>query len=234
MAFRNILFPLPVTQLYGSKPCVRYATNITSKGDGNEARVSLWGPNGRQYYEMSAFIMDEANYQAVLAFWHNVQGRAYSFRFIDTGDCAGLNSTLDTSAGGTTFQLRKAYTTTEWLYEGSTDTPATFTHYRNITLPDPSTVFLKLNGEEIPVAQNPSFNYLSGDPGFNPASTQTASVDKLTGIVTLSQSISSSDELVASAFKFHVKCRFDTDVMEPTYQNFQAYQGSLPLIEVYD
>ena len=39
---------------------------------------------------MSAFIMDEANYQAVLAFWHNVQGRAYSFRFIDTGDCAGL------------------------------------------------------------------------------------------------------------------------------------------------
>ena len=234
MAFRNILFMPEICQLYGSKPCVQYNTSITPSGSGNESRYSIWGPHARQYYELGSFIGDSTIYNKVLAFFHVVRGRAYSFRFLDKGDFTATDSVIDTSAGGTTFQLRKVYSVSEWLYEGSTDTPTVYEHYRDITLPDPSTVFLTLNGDAVPVAENPDYGDLFGDPEFNPTETMTASVNGQTGIITLSQSITSSDDLVATQFSFHVKVRFDTDRMEPTYFSFQAYQGSLPLIEVED
>ena len=130
MAFLEIKFPDKIA--YGSSFGPSWRTDVTRVASGFETRDSKWA-NSLYMGDVSSGIKEEPDMQELIAFFHEVRGRAYGFRFKDWGDFTATDQPL-LPDGGATVQLRKVYGTGANNYG------------RTITKPVDGTVTLKRNG----------------------------------------------------------------------------------------
>jgi uncharacterized protein (TIGR02217 family) len=78
LPFRDISFPPYVAR--GATGGPSFSTNVVTLASGREERNILWA-NARGKWNISTGIRTRAQMLDVIAFFHVVKGRAYSFRF---------------------------------------------------------------------------------------------------------------------------------------------------------
>lgn len=158
--FRDISFPPYVAR--GATGGPSFSTSIVTLAGGAEQRNSLWA-NSRGKWNISTGIRTRAQMIEVIAFFHVVKGRAYSFRFKDWNDYDAIDQAM-VEISATVWQLVKRYNI------------AGFEHVRTITKPVVGTVVVKIGGS--PVAPH-DINYQTGRVTFGtaPGSAPTASFE---------------------------------------------------------
>lgn len=182
----------------GAMLVLRTQTRITTAGGGAERRNKRRRP--WREWDATRGIRQTADYELVRNFRLIVGGRHGGFRMRDFSDYLIENQTIDTSAGGTTFQIVKDYTFGDY----------TFT--RTITKPAPGSLLLELN--DLPVHQQDSAPVF-GETLFGEVESDiTATVDYTTGIITTSSALSAVDVLTIRRCEFDVPARFASDSFE--------------------
>jgi uncharacterized protein (TIGR02217 family) len=148
--FLNVSFPPYVAQ--GASGGPEFSTEVVSLASGSEQRNSLWA-GARGKWNISTGIRTRAQMLDVIAFFHVVKGKAYSFRFRDWNDYQAANVPM-VQVTGTVWQLVKRYTI------------ASFEHVRTITKPVAGTVSITVSG--LPVVPS-GIDYLTGRVTFSSA-----------------------------------------------------------------
>lgn len=155
LPFRDISFPPYVAR--GATGGPSFSTNVVTLASGAEERNILWA-NARSKWNISTGIRTRKQMLDVIAFFHVVKGRAYSFRFKDWNDY------------NATDQLMVEITPTVWQLVKRYDIGG-FQHVRTITKPVVGTVIVMIDGSPIVPA---GIDYLTGqvtsasDPSSNP------------------------------------------------------------------
>ncbi|MCL4713111.1 MAG: TIGR02217 family protein [Pseudorhodoplanes sp.] len=158
--FLDIAFPPFVAR--GATGGPSFSTNVAALASGAEERNILWA-NARGKWNISTGIRTREQMLDVIAFFHVVKGRAYSFRFKDWNDYAATDQ-LMVEVTPTVWQLVKRYAI------------GGFEHVRTITKPVAGTVAVKVGG----VPTTPSgIDHLFGRVTFasQPSSAPTASFE---------------------------------------------------------
>jgi uncharacterized protein (TIGR02217 family) len=155
LPFRDISFPPYVAR--GATGGPSFSTNVVTLASGAEERNVLWA-NARGKWNISTGIRTREQMLDVIAFFHVVKGRAYSFRFKDWNDYDAAD------------QLMVEITPTVWQLVKRYDIGG-FQHVRTITKPVVGTVTVKVGGSPVTPA---GIDYLTGQvtfasaPGSNP------------------------------------------------------------------
>lgn len=158
--FLDISFPPFVAR--GATGGPAFSTGVVALASGREERNILWA-NARGKWNISTGIRTREQMLDVIAFFHVVKGRAYSFRFKDWNDYVATDQ-LMVEVTPTTWQLVKRYAI------------GGFEHVRTITKPVAGTVAAKIGG----VPTTPSgIDHLTGRVTFSspPSSAPTASFE---------------------------------------------------------
>jgi len=141
--------PFPDAVARGATGGPKFMTSVVTVASGREYRNICWAQR-RAEYNISTGIRTRTEMAAVIAHFHNVYGRAYSFPFKDWSDFSV--SDCETVAVGTlVFQLVKRYTL------------GTQTYVRTIAKPVSGTVSLTVSGETVTPA---SIDCLTGQVTF--------------------------------------------------------------------
>ncbi len=158
--FLDISFPPYVAR--GATGGPTFSTNVVTLASGAEQRNLLWA-NSRGRWNISTGIRTRAQMLEVIAFFHIVKGRGYSFRFRDWNDYQATDVPM-VEVTSTVWQLVKRYTI------------AGFEHVRIITKPVAGTVAIKVNG--VPTTPD-SIDHLTGRVIFasEPSAAPTASFE---------------------------------------------------------
>lgn len=128
--FLDIAFPPFVAR--GATGGPSFSTNVAGLASGAEERNILWA-NARGKWNISTGIRTREQMLDVIAFFHVVKGRGYSFRFKDWNDYAATDQ-LMVEVTPTVWQLVKRYAI------------GGFEHVRTITKPAAGTVAVKIGG----------------------------------------------------------------------------------------
>lgn len=200
--FYEVRFPDHIA--VGAEAVVRSRTSIVPTSGAQERRNKRWSSQLREW-DAARGIRYTSDLEAVRAFHIVMDGRHAGFRFKDFSDYSAADQRLDTSAGGTVFQLRKGYTA------------AGVTKWRTIKKPVPGTVRLTLNGEPVDLIwtgplggfDSPVF----GESLFGETFGGTGSIDHTTGLITMTEALSGSDVLLAT-FEFDCPARFGSDELK--------------------
>jgi uncharacterized protein (TIGR02217 family) len=223
--FREQRFPTRFQ--YGSKGGPGFNTNVIVTDAGSEERVSRWETAKRQY-DIQEAVKSFSDFQEIYAFFLNMRGCAYGFRFKDWTDYATtVNGTthvplngpgtepvvthtdmpLGTGDGTTTrFRLRKVYTT------------GAFSTVRFISKPVSGTVKVGVGG-------------VNQTSGFT--------VDTTTGEVIFTSAPANGAVLTAGC-EFDVPVRFGKELDNPGHlaagpDDFgYGSMDSIPLVELSD
>jgi uncharacterized protein (TIGR02217 family) len=158
--FLDISFPPYVAR--GATGGPTFSTSVVTLASGAEQRNVLWA-NARGRWNISTGIRTRTQMLDVIAFFHIVKGRGYSFRFKDWNDYAATDQ-LMVEVTPTTWQLVKRYAI------------GALEHVRTITKPVAGTVVVKIGG----VPATPSgIDHLTGRVTFSspPSSAPTASFE---------------------------------------------------------
>ncbi len=158
--FRDISFPPYVAR--GATGGPSFSTSVVTLASGAEQRNSLWA-NSRGKWNISTGIRTRTQMLEVIAFFHVVRGRAYSFRFKDWNDYQAADQAM-VEVMPTVWQLVKRYSI------------AGFEHVRTITKPVAGTVTVKIAGSPVVPSE---INPLTGTVTFAsaPGSAATASFE---------------------------------------------------------
>lgn len=158
--FLDIAFPPFVAR--GATGGPSFSTNVVALASGAEERNILWA-NARGKWNISTGIRTREQMLDVIAFFHVVKGRAYSFRFKDWNDYAATDQ-LMVEVTPTVWQLVKRYAI------------GGFEHIRTITKPVAGTVAVKIGG--VPTIPS-GIDHLTGRVTFAspPSSAPTASFE---------------------------------------------------------
>lgn len=156
--FLDIAFPGSVGR--GATGGPGFSTQIVTLASGAEQRNVNWS-QARGRWNISTGIRDRADMAAVIAHFHVVKGRAFSFRFRDWNDFDAVDQTM-VQVTSTTWQLVKRYSRSG------------FEHVRTITKPVSGSVVTRVGGSVVTPA---SINLLTGVVTFAgaPGSAPTAS-----------------------------------------------------------
>jgi uncharacterized protein (TIGR02217 family) len=118
-AFHEILFPAEIS--YGSSGGPKFKTTIFEADSGYEQRNIDWS-NQKAEYDVSHGIKDQAQMDALTAFFYARRGRAYGFRFKDWNDYSIAAQQIAVGDGATlVFQIVKTYRSAQ-TESGETDT----------------------------------------------------------------------------------------------------------------
>lgn len=131
--FLDIAFPPFVAR--GASGGPTFATNIVTLASGAEQRNVLWA-NARGRWNISTGIRTRAQMLEVIAFFHVVRGRGFSFRFRDWNDFQATEMVMQ-EITPTAWQLVKRYNV------------GGFEHLRTITKPVPGSVTIKISGTAV-------------------------------------------------------------------------------------
>lgn len=197
----------PVTISAGASGGPEFKTTVVVTRSGYEARNVDWS-KARRRYDAAIGARSISAVEDLIAFFHNMQGRAHGFRYKDWSDykscditatVAPSDQTIGTGDGvDLTFQLVKVYTS------GSN------THSRTITKPVSGTVRVEVNGVE----------QVSG-----------WTCNTATGVVTFTVA-PTTGHIVKAGFEFDVPCRFDTDYLDVEMLAEQVGGVSVPIVEI--
>lgn len=207
MAFIDQRFPTDAS--YGSSGGPNYKTVITESVSGSEYRNGLWSLAKRQF-DASFSVRTEAQLNTVLNWFHACRGKLHSFRFKDWSDyksCA-LNATPDRGDQviGTGNGTNKIFQLVKKYTVGST------TQTLNITKPVSGTVLVGVNG----TLKTETTDY---------------TIDYSTGIMTF-VTAPGNTLLVSAGFEYDLECRFDTDELSSSIDDFNIYSNSIPIVEI--
>jgi uncharacterized protein (TIGR02217 family) len=160
LPFRDISFPPYVAR--GATGGPSFSTNVVTLASGAEERNILWA-NARGKWNISTGIRTRGQMLDVIAFFHVVKGRAYSFRLKDWNDYDAAD------------QLMVEITPTVWQLVKRYDIGG-FQHVRTITKLVVGTVTVKVGGSPVTPA---GIDYLTGQVAFAsaPGSNPTASFE---------------------------------------------------------
>lgn len=158
--FRDISFPPYVAR--GATGGPSFSTNVVALASGAEKRNILWA-NSRGKWNISTGIRTREQMLEVIAFFHVVKGRGYSFRLKDWNDYDASDQVM-IEITPTVWQLVKHYNI------------GGFEHVRIITKPVVGTVTVKIAGSPVAPA---GIDHLAGQVTFAsaPPSSPTASFE---------------------------------------------------------
>lgn len=158
--FRDISFPPFVAR--GATGGPSFSTSIVTLASGAEQRNVLWA-NSRGKWNVSTGIRTREQMLEVIAFFHVVKGRAYSFRLKDWNDYNAIDQSM-VELSATVWQLVKRYNI------------GGFEHVRTITKPVVGTVVVKVGASVVTPA---SIDHQTGRVTFSstPGSAPTANFD---------------------------------------------------------
>jgi uncharacterized protein (TIGR02217 family) len=131
--FLDILFPPYVAR--GATGGPSFMTTVVTLGSGAEQRNILWA-NSRGKWNISTGIRTREQMLAVIAHFHVVKGRGYSFRFKDWNDYEATDVPL-VDVSPTVWQLVKRYNV------------GGYEHVRKITKPVGGSVAVKVGGSPV-------------------------------------------------------------------------------------
>ncbi|MCA3561822.1 MAG: DUF2460 domain-containing protein [Aestuariivirga sp.] len=131
--FLDIAFPGSVGR--GATGGPGFSTQIVTLASGAEQRNINWS-QGRGRWNISTGIRSRADMAAVIAHFHVVKGRAYSFRFKDWNDYDAADQAM-VQIAPTVWQIVKRYSR------------AGYEHVRTITKPVAGSVTVKIAGNAV-------------------------------------------------------------------------------------
>ena len=222
--FYEATFPEHISR--GAKMILRSRTQVTTRGGGGETRNKRWTWPLREW-DAARGIRHTEDLEAVRAFHLVMGGRHVGFRFRDFSDYQALSQRVDTSAGGTLFQLRKSYSAGD------------YTLWRKLTKPVRGSVHLELNGVALLVLEEgvtiQQYFVMFADQMFGqtPETTPYANVDHTTGMITTPTALTGADSLIAT-FDFDVPARFGSDELEVrAHSRGRNWEwGAIPIKEI--
>lgn len=132
-SYIDVAFPDAVAR--GATGGPKFLTDIVSLGSGAEQRNIRWAQR-RAEYNISTGIRTRTQMNDVIAHFHNMCGRAYSFPFKDWSDYSATDMTM-VEVSSTVWQLVKRYAR------------GTNVYVRTITKPKSGTVVVKVDDEEV-------------------------------------------------------------------------------------
>lgn len=153
-------------------------------------------------YNVATGIREKADMDELLAFFYLVRGRAVGFRFRDHGDFELVNEQIGT---GNSVQTQFPLIKTYSAAAGAN------AYVRQITKPVAGSLSLTVNA--VPLVENADF-----------------AVDYTTGIVTFVTAPAAQPIRVSCIFD--VPCRFDTDKLPRTYDEFQIMSAQINIVEL--
>jgi uncharacterized protein (TIGR02217 family) len=203
--FHNVRFP--ITLGFGASGGPEFNTEITQLSNGAEHRNT---PRAlpRRRFDAGPGVRSQADLINLQEFFVARKGRLHSFRFLDPFDhkSCGYNETL--SATDQTLGIGDGQAIELQLIK----TYDNGTLARPVTKPDAESVEIALNGV--------------------PLSKSDFSADEVTGLVTFAAP-PSIGVIVTAGFKFDCVVRFDTDVLNISFEDFGAgLVPSVPLVEL--
>lgn len=204
MSFDDVRFPTAIAR--GAVGGPERRTDIVTTASGREERNGRWAESRRRYN--AGFGLASLNdIEAVVAFFEERRGRLHAFRFKDHADfksCVPLATPAATDQViGTGDGVTRVFQLVKRYGTGLRD------HARAITAPVTGTVVVAVAG-----------------------AVQAATVDHLTGVVTLATA-PPPGAVVSAGFEFDVPVRFDTDRISISLSQFQAGEiPDIPLVEV--
>ena len=217
MAFFEVQFPLLVARGAIAKSASR--TKLITGLSGKEHASRRW-TNQLREWDAARGIKDNDDFQLVRSFHVVMEGRFHQFRFRDFSDYIIREEQLDTSGGGTSFQIVKTYRAD------------TLSKIRTIKKPASGTVDLFINNARVYLAESAA---LYGDTGFGESeSPVSATIDYTTGIITTGSALSGADTLTIRRGEFDVPARFGSDeLMVKAMVGELAWEyGEIPIREV--
>lgn len=199
--FHDVRLPIDIER--GAIGGGGFLTTVLSMKSGREKRNQNW-QKSRGEWEIGYGTMETAELHTIRDFFYARRGRAFAFRFRDWSDYI-IGEDGDPKAfaagDGTTvgFQLRKVY---------EPDGPAPF--YRDIVLPDVSTLEIYVNGVE---------------------QTTGWSINATTGLITFSSPVTDT-HVIAAKGEFDTPVRFNNDNFQATMVVFTA--GEIPQLQIVE
>lgn len=205
MAFIDIRFPTNIS--YGSAGGPKYNTSVIVVKSGREKRNINWN-YPRIEFDVSYGILEFSDLENLIAFFHIVQGKGYTFRFKDFSDYKSCNVDTTPSHNDQTITPVGESTTEYQIYKTYSYT----THARQsrkITKPVEGTVCVGIDGTE---------------------QTSGWSMDYSTGIITFDSAPGTAT--VTAGYEFDIEARFDTDSLSTNLEDYKAGSTQVPIIEV--
>lgn len=209
-SFHDVRFPVAIS--FGATGGPERRNEIVTLTSGREKRNARFSQS-RHHYDAGTGVRSLRDLHEVLAFFEARRGSLHAFRFRDPFDMKSCRpdetvSMLDQAVGtgdGTSarFKLTKAYG------EGSD------AYLRNISLPDPATLKIGVNGVAATVSVDFYLDQQTSEVVFKP------------------EAIPAAGATISAGYEFDVPVRFDTDRMSVSLTAFKAGQiPAIPLIEV--
>jgi len=199
--FHEVQFPTDIS--YGAVGGPKFNTIITSTKGGWESRNIAWSET-RAEYDVSHAIQDQADLDALLAFFYARFGQGFAFRFKDWTDYKLTAEGLGAGDGSkTVFNVQKQYNSGGFVFNRRL--------YKLVLVPviQVTTVFL----DDVPQGSGFIIDYNLGTITFSTAPDE--------GVI------------VSFTGEFDVPCRFGIDQMKTSLDFFNHFSwNSIPIIEV--
>lgn len=206
--FHNVQFPPQVS--YGAVGGPGFRTTVYTKASGYEERNVEWSLS-RAEYDVAQTIKTQTEMDLVKNFFLARMGKAYGFRYKDWADYRSISSTVVPAASDTGLGSPASGTTIIQLKKIYADAVNPYT--RNITRPVLGSVKLQQAG----VVKTEFTDFF---------------VDYGSGRVCLKASLPNST-LWKGGFEFDVPCRFDTDKMMNSLEDYNVNTwGQITLVEI--
>ena len=204
MSFLDVQFPVGIS--YGSSGGPDYSTSVIGMQSGLEQRNIRW-TYPRNSYDAATGIRGMIALEDLIAMFHIAQGRANSFRWKDWSDYK--SSALDTAPAATDQALGTGDGAEDEFQIIKTYGVGAYSKTRKITHPVADTVLVAIDG----------------------VATEAFTVSLTTGIITFTAP-PALGAVLTCGYEFDVPCRFDTDSLSTSLDNYLSGSVSVPIVEV--
>jgi uncharacterized protein (TIGR02217 family) len=225
MAFLEIQFPDFDSISMPAKGGPMFNTGIITAASGFEQRNGWWSMPRRKW-DIANSALNEAEKDAVVAFFHVAAGKLNGFRKRDWADFELNQGIIGTGTGvATTFQLKKTYTVGGQSMSVDIKKPVTASVVDYANVAQENTVRIWFG---------------SGSPLVYAEQLSGWTVNHATGVVTF-LSAPGGGTIIKASCEYDIPVRFDTDAIEvtltenrlPTVREDGIYTfASIPLVEV--
>lgn len=206
MTFINSQFPMAN---YGSSGGPSYKTTISESVGGGESRNGHWSLAKRDF-DAAFQVITQADLDTVIKWFHACRGRLHTFRFKDWSDYKSVSPNSNPSA---TDQIIGVGDGSNLIFQLSKAyTVGAVTQTLNITKPVSGTVLIAVNS----VTKTETTHY---------------TIDYSTGIVTFITAPGNT-LVVTAGYEYDLECRFNTDSISASIDDYNIYSSSIPIVEV--